>query len=189
MKSVGSIVSTVGCLLFLASCAGNPTPAMVSSPTTSVVNVNVTGDRDISEAFAQDVRDAALTSISRYVRNARPMTVNLVLDTAKSGVTVRPSVWSARESRIVGPATNAAQVGAVPSVEVHPYSIAGPMAQAAFELHGQYSITDADGHLIESKPLQIHASANNRDGDIGARRDLVMLAGEFVASRVRALSH
>ncbi|MEA2163063.1 MAG: hypothetical protein QOK37_1190 [Thermoanaerobaculia bacterium] len=189
MKSVGSIVSTVGCLLFLAACAGNPAPAMVSSPTTSVVKVSVTGDRDISEAFARDVRDAALTSITRFVPNARPMTVSLVLDSATSGITVRPSVWSARESHTVGPAVNAAQVGAVPSVEEHPFSIAGPMAQAAFELHGQYSITDANGHLIESKPLQIHASANNRDGDIGARRDLVMLAGEFVASRVKALSH
>jgi len=151
--------------------------------------MSVTGDSAISEAFARDVRESALQAIARYAPSARPMTVSLVLDSAKSGVTVTPGASRSSQFRtLLGAGTNVAQEGAVPTVPIQPASIAGDYAQSYIELRGTYSIADANGRVLEAKPLQVSSNANAMDGELSVRRDLAMRTGEFVAMRVQALS-
>jgi hypothetical protein len=194
MKNVGSIVSLLGCYLFVSACATHQSAATRSTPQTAAttpVHVSVTGNADISEAFSRDVRGAALNAISHYVPNARPLTVALVLDGSTSGVTVTPGGSTEPRFRVLGGTNNgrAAVEGALPTVPIQPASIAGEGSRAWASLGGTYTITDADGRLIESNVLRVSSDPFNKDGEIGMRRDLIMRAGEFIAYRVKALTH
>jgi hypothetical protein len=185
MKNVSAVSFAIFCLI-LSAC-GTTAPDATTTP----VKVTVTGNSDISPAFARDVQDAARLAIMHYAPHARPMTVSLVLNGATSGVTVVPgTINNEPQFRTLGTAgMNAAEQGALPVVPVQPPSIAGQYAQAYVQLRGTYAITDANGRVVESKPLQVSSSANERDGEIGMRRDLILRAGELVAFRVKALSH
>lgn len=181
MRSVVS-VSFVGCFLFLNACATH-------QGATTRVQVTVTGNADISEAFARDVRGATLNAISHYVPNARPLTVAVVLDGATSRVTVIPSSGIQPRSRVIASISpNPQDDGAPPTVPIQPASIAGELSMASAQLRGMYAISDADGRVIESNVLRVSSNPFNRDGELGMRRDLTMRAGEFIAFRVQALS-
>ena len=191
MKSVVPI-SLVGCFLFLNACAthqGVTTQSEAEQPAgTTPVHVSVTGNADISQAFARDVRGAALSAISHYAPNARPLTVALVLDGAVSGVSVIPGGSTAPRSRVLGTRSNAAQEGALPTVPIQPASIAGDLSRVSAGLRGTYTITDAEGRVIESNALRVSSDFFNKEGEIGMRRDLIMRTGEFIAYRVKALT-
>ncbi len=186
MKS-GFSISVLSCVLLLNACASHPAPGPIAVRAIPVT-MSVTGDLALSEVFAREVRTAALQAIAHYAPNARPLNVSLFLDSAASGVRVEPNSSTSPQFRTLGTAgANRAQEGALPTVPVQPRSITGDSSQAYLQLRGTYSITDTEGRLIESKPLQVNSGIGNVDG-IGVRSDLAMRTGEFVAMRVQALS-
>jgi hypothetical protein len=185
MKNHSVVSFAIGCLI-LSACATTNVPDATTTP----VKVTVTGNSDISPAFARDVEDAALQAIKHYAPHARPMSVSLVLNGTTSGVTVVPGTTSEPQFRTLGTAgASAAEQGALPVVPVYPSSVAGQISQSYVQLRGTYAISDADGRVIESKPLEVGANANYGRGEIETRRDLILRAGEAVAFRVKALSH
>jgi hypothetical protein len=178
MMSVGSIVSTVGCLLVLTSCASSS--VLVDAP----VKVTVAEGREVSRGMARDLRDATLHAIAKRVPQARPLTVAVVLDRASPG----GSSNVMRESEFDAPAP---QPRVLPSTSPDPtadgapptvpgYSTSGSLSAQQFaELHGTYTITNEQGKVLERNRLDVAK---------GSARLLLKQTGDFIASRVQSWS-
>jgi hypothetical protein len=174
MNIASSIVSTVGCALFLTSCA-------TSAPPSTPVQVAVSGSNEVGRGMDHELRDATLYAIAKHAPHARPLTVAVVLDRADPGgssIVIRANGFDA-QPRVLPSGTNPVAEGALPTVPGYSSSSFGSVSQYA-ELHGTYTITDEQGNVLEENRLDVAK---------GSIRLLLKQTGNFIASRVQSLSN
>lgn len=161
-------------------------------PSTPVA-VNVTSDTATS-SFVKQFHDVTVSTIAQQVPNARPMTVSVKLDLAEQ-VQSTPSI------ALTQPVNQSRAVMPLSSDPLEKPQATVPVNNSAFETNTSlqitsyrvvYTISDASGQVVDSDQLFLdkghlvdaasHASISTRNGLVGD-------TANFLAARVRTLSH
>lgn len=184
----------VGTLVLLSACA-------TQTRTAAPVNLKISS-RTANDHFVTDVRDATIAAIRAQVPNARPMTIAVNLDVTTEWMSLTPWVFypQPNQQRVVAilspnPQTEAAP----PTVSVNNSAfITDPPEITSFYV--SYTISDAEGHLVESKRLTFEegrlvdavtgmpVDGSGKIRRFSLRRDPVRDTARFLASRVKSLS-
>ena len=198
-------VVLIGSFLVLGACAHN-------NAVTTPVHLTVTS-ANASNRFVSDVRKETLKAISKYVPDARPMTVEVDLGVATEllSTTFNRFESNATRQRVVPSTssdTNPANEGAPATVNDNSNFFFPSTTAAVTEVDIAYTIKDAGGKVIESNTRRFdlgsavssiegqlivahgpYGPSMTTNGPFGASRMLVTQASVFLASRVKALSH
>jgi len=163
-----------------------------TQPSTPVA-VNVTSDTATNN-FVKNFRDVTVSTIAQQVPNARPMTVSVKLDLAEQ-VQTTPGMaltQQVNDSRAVAPLSNDPIDRPQPTVPVYNSAFQNNTSRQITSYRVVYTISDASGQVVDSDQLILdkghlvdaasHASISTRNGLVGD-------TANFLAARVRTLSH
>jgi hypothetical protein len=195
MKKIAA-VSFVSSFLLLNACATHN--AAVATP----VNLTI-ASKNASRGFVSDVRNATLKAIQANVPSARPLTVAVNLDVSYDNTTTPFYVATPSNNQRVLPTAgyNSSQTGSLPTVPVNESAFFTSTATTVAAVRLAYTISDANGHVIESQKVKLGDSFTDASPHITGlplgfhggdpfvvRHELIEGAATFLASRVKTLS-
>lgn len=163
-----------------------------TQPSTPVA-VNVTSDTATNN-FVKQFHDVTVSTIAQQAPNARPMTVSVKLDLAEQVQSTPGMALSQQvnDSRAVIPLSNDPVNRPQPTVPVYNSVFETNKSLQITSYRVAYTISDASGQVVDSDQLFLdkghlvdaasHASVSTKNG-------LVSDTANFLASRVRTLSH
>jgi hypothetical protein len=183
--------------LLLVGCATH-------TRTATPVTLNVTSDT-ANDQFVKEVRETTLDAIAAQVPDARPLTLKVDVEVAaQSQQTQGMSSWQAppnqqRQVPVLSP--DPMSEAAPPTVPVNSTPFHTLRADAITDYRVSYTISDAEGHVVESDQLKLDrgrlvnaasgkpATGLMKDAPFIVRNELVSYTAGFLASRVKTLSH
>jgi hypothetical protein len=186
----------LGSFVLLNGCA---THTRATTPVLLTISSNTAND-----GFVKEVRSTTLDAIAAQVPNARPMTIKVDLEVAtQSQQTSAMSSWQPQanqEHRVATLSPDPMSEAAPPTVPVNSTPFRTERSEALTDYRVSYTISDAEGHVIESNSLKLDrghlvnaASGTQAAGlyikdPLSLRNELVSNTAGFLASRVKTLN-
>jgi hypothetical protein len=193
----------IGSLVVLGACAHNSTA-------TTPVALKVTS-KNAGKTIVSDVRKATLKAIRDSAPEARPLTVTVDLDVMAERLATSPfkfyDAGGSRQRAVASTGSNPQSEGSLPTVEEHGFPASPETLEEVTGVRMAYTVSDPSGRVIESDNsrfdlspsphivgklaagVEPFSSSAPTSGPYLMNHNLVTAAADFLASRVKALSH